>query len=150
MENDLIFKTKLSFDSINYIEEADSWSFSFSDKTNIDFIGFWRILKSNKIIFISRDHGRQFGSTNSLDLVNDIMKELKGRTLIEIRVHKDTGDLVLIVTDDIRIEFYTSSIGYESYCLAINGERYIGMGGGSIEIVVPTEDPQVLKSKSLE
>lgn len=149
MKNDLIFKTKLIFDSVTYYEETESWCFFFSDKTNVSIAGFWRIFKSNKIIFVSTDNGHQFGLPEPLDLVSEITKELSSKVLIEIKADKDTADLTLTLTDEIRIESYTSSTGYESFYLAINGETYIGMGGGSVEVVVPTEDPQRLQSKTL-
>jgi hypothetical protein len=112
--------------------------------------GFWRILKNSKIILVSTDNGQQFGLPEPLDLVSEITKELTGKTLKRIIADKDTADLELEITDEIKIEIYTSSSGYENYYLAINNKTFIGMGGGTIEEIVPTDEPNVWKSITVE
>lgn len=150
MTNDLTFNTNSHFDSVTYYEDTDSWCFAFSENISISFTGFWRLFKTNKIVFVSSDNGHQFGLPEPIELVSELTRELNSKTLIEIKADKDTADLTLIISNEIRIEFYTSSAGYENYYLAIKDKTYIGMGGGNIEVVVPTENPHILKSIPLK
>lgn len=150
MKNDLIFKTNLFFESVSYFEETQNWHFAFEAKTSVSFEGFWRLFKSNKIAIVCSDYEQQFAHQETLDLVSMLNAELKDKVLNEIKVDKYSGDLTLTIQDDIRVEFYTSSSGYETYQLNYKGEIYVGMGGGSVAIVVPTEDQQRFESKMLE
>jgi hypothetical protein len=51
-----------------------------------------------------------------------------------MEVIKDTYDLTLTLTNDLRIEIYISSSGYETYDFSIDGKSFIGLGSGDIAI----------------
>jgi hypothetical protein len=55
--------------------------------------------------------------------------------LKKIEVTKDTYDLTLTLTNDLTIEIYISSSGYETYDFSIDGKSYIGLGSGDIAIM---------------
>ncbi|MDP4210790.1 MAG: hypothetical protein Q8928_18425 [Bacteroidota bacterium] len=133
MTKELIFKTDLPFDSVIYDKDSDSWRFCFK---SIDILtsGFWRILKDGCIYSISSDHGHQFGLSKPVDLESLLNTELVNRELKELRIKECTGDLLLSLTDDCKIEIFISSTGYETYEFSINNKRYIGLGSGEIGI----------------
>lgn len=135
MTNDLTFKANSSFISANYDKDGESWNFIFDDKIWAASSGFWRILVSNKISIVSSDHGHQFGLPRPLDLEEEIINLLSGKTLIQIEVDNDTADLTLLITDDIKIQIFISSTGYETHEFAIDNKRYIGLGAGDIAIL---------------
>jgi hypothetical protein len=133
MTKELIFKTDLPFDSVIYYKDSDSWRFCFK---SIDILtsGFWRILKDGCIYFISSDHCHQFGLPKPVDLESLINIELVNRELKELKIKECTGDLLLSLTDNYKIEILISSTGYETYEFSINNKRYIGLGSGEIGI----------------
>jgi hypothetical protein len=142
MTTDLTFKTNSLFDSVTYDKDADSWHFYFADKIYTSSCGFWRLLESNRIVFISLDNGHQFGLPKPLDLVEKITKLLTGKKLTEIKVHKDIADLTLTISGDIKIQIFIASSGYETYDFSFENKRYIGLGSGDIGIVEATDNPQ--------
>jgi hypothetical protein len=149
MTKDLTFKTNSIFDSVTYDKDADSWQFYFADKIYVSTSGFWRLLKANRIVFVSLDNGHQFGLPQPLDLVESTTKQLTGKKLTEIKVDKDTADLTLTISDDIEIQVFIASSGYETYDFSIDDKRYIGLGSGEIGIVEATDNPQVFTTRQL-
>ena len=135
MTKNLIFKTTASFNSATYDKDGESWHFIFDNKIWITSSGFWRLLKSNKIVSISLDNGHQFGLPEPLDLVQELNNILTGKKLLKIVVENDTSDINLFISDDIKIEIFISSTGYETYEFGIENKRYIGLGSGEIAII---------------
>ena len=135
MTNELTFTTNSLFDKVTFDKEADCWLFSFADKIYASSSGFWRLLEMNKIIFVSLDNEQQFGLPKPIDLAEELNKILIGKRLKKIDVIKDTFDLSLTFTEELRLEIYIASSGYESYDFSINDKRYIGLGSGDIAII---------------
>ena len=81
------------------------------------------------------DNGQQFGLPAPVVLIDELTTELTGKYLVEIKVMQDTADLVLTLTDNLQIQIFISSSGYESYNFSVNKTQYIGMGSGDIAIV---------------
>lgn len=135
MKKDLVFNSNSVFKSVAYDKEAGSWQFYFADKIYTGTSGFWRLLLSNKIIFVSLDHGQHFGHPQPVDLVGKVTSLLTGKKLTEIRVDKDTADLTLTFTEEILIQIFISSSGYETYDFFIDEKRYTGLGSGELGIL---------------
>lgn len=149
MTKDLTFKTNSIFEIVTYDKDADSWHFYFADRIYVSSSGFWRLLNANRIVFVSLDNGHQFGLPQPLDLVENITKQLTGKKLTEIRVDKETADLTLTISDDIKIQIFIASSGYETYDFSIEDKRYIGLGSGDIGIVEATDNPQIFTTRQL-
>ena len=135
MTNELTFTTNSLFDKVTFDKEADCWLFSFADKIYASSSGFWRLLEINKIIFVSLDNEQQFGLPKPIDLAEELNKILIGKRLKKIDVIKDTFDLSLTFTEELKLEIYIASSGYETYDFSINDKRYIGLGSGDIAII---------------
>ena len=135
MTNELTFTTNSLFDKVTFDKEADCWLFSFADKIYASSSGFWRLLEMNKIIFVSLDNEQQFGLPKPIDLAEELNKILIGKRLKKIDVIKDTFDLSLTFTEELKLEIYIASSGYETYDFSINDKRYIGLGSGDIAII---------------
>lgn len=135
MTEELIFKTNSPFDSVSFDRSTNDWCFLFTDKIYVIASGFWRLIKSDRIIFVSFDNGQQFGRTKPIDLIGEVTRQLTGKNLTEIIVKQNTADLTLLISDKIKIEIFIASSGYESYDLSIYGKRYIGLGSGDIKII---------------
>ena len=149
MTTDLTFKTNSIFDSVTYDEDADSWHFYFEDKIYASSSGFWRLLEANRIVFVSLDNRQQFGLHETLVRVENVTKLLTGKKLTELKVDKDTADLTLTISDDIKIQIFITSSGYETYDFSIEGKRYIGLGSGEIGNVEAIGNPQTFTTRKL-
>lgn len=134
-ENNMIFKTNSLFDSIEYNKEADIWIFSFTNNIYINAQTIWRFLKNKKIKLVSFDNEQYFGHQTPFNLIDELTSELTGKFLLEIIIKPYTSDLLLNFTDNLQIEIFISSSGYESYNLSIANKNYIGMGAGEITIL---------------
>jgi len=143
MKEDLIFKTNSSFNSVTYDKDSDRWQFYFADTIHVASSGFWRLLESNRIVFVSLDQGHQFALLQPLDLIVNLTKLLTGKKLTEIKVDKDTADLTLTIADDIKIQILIASMGYETYDFSIDEKRFIGLGSGEIGLVEGTDNQKV-------
>lgn len=108
----------------------------FNFKNNVSFSAstLWRLLKDDRIVLVSADHGEQFGLPKLVDAVNEFTQLLTGQTLTKIQIKKNTADLILTMTNGFEIEIFISSGGYESYNLHADNKQYIGMGMGDIAI----------------
>jgi hypothetical protein len=132
MINELTFITNSLFDKVTFDKDADYWRFSFTDNIYASSSGFWRLLEKNKIIFVSLDNEQQFGLAKPVDLAEELNKVLTGKRLIKIDVVKDTFDLILTLSEELNLEIFIASSGYETYDFSINATRYIGLGSGDI------------------
>ncbi len=130
----MIFNTNLIFKYVTYEKDVYSWYFVFDNRTSFYFSAFWRLLENKKIKLVSLDHGHIFGLPKPVDLVERLTAELNGKSLIEINVKQNTCDLLLTLTDNIQIEIFISSSGYETYNFSFENKDYFGLGGGEIEI----------------
>jgi hypothetical protein len=135
MKTDLTFNIDTEFESLSYNRDSDSWTFVFSENVYATSTGFWRLLKETSILFVSFDHGHQFGLQKAIDLTARVTEVLNAKNLSRIHVDKNTGDLTLTLTNRLELQIFTTSTGYESYDLQVYNKRYIGLGGGDIEII---------------
>ena len=128
------FKTDSIFKSVSYDVDANSWNFVFDKNIGLYISGFWRLLKDDKIILVSLDHGQQFGLPKPVDLQELTTIKLTGKKLLSIDVKKDTFDLLLTFTERLKLEVFIASTGYETYNFSINDNHYIGLGSGDLTI----------------
>lgn len=149
MTDDLIFRPNSSFKSIEYDAETDSWGFHFSNEISFYPSEFWRVTEKHFTIMVSFDHGHKFGHPKPLNLVESLSELIVNKILLEIKVDKYSGDLTLRFTDDIEIQIYPTSSGYETYEFTILKEKYIALGSGKLGIVETTDSPQYFNTRIL-
>jgi len=134
MTNELTFIADSLFDKVIFDKDGESWIFYFTEGIYANSSGFWRLLQKHKILFVSLDNNQQFGLPKLIDLVEELYRILSGQRLKKIEVIKDTYDLTLTLTNDLTIEIYISSSGYETYNFSIDDKSFIGLGSGDIAI----------------
>ncbi len=145
----MIFTTNQLFKSISDDSETGRWNFVFENDICISTSGLWRLLQENKIKGVSLDNGHQFWLSEPLNLVEKVTQQLLGKTLTKIVVNPNTADLTLVISDNISIEIFIVSTGYETYEFTIDNERYIGLGSWEIGIVEATDNPYILTTRQL-
>jgi hypothetical protein len=134
LDQDITITANSIFDSVSYDENADSWIINFRNNISLFASTLWRLLKDDQIQLVSTDHGQQFGLPKPVDIVKELSDLLSGQILIEIKIKKNTADIVLTLTDSFQIEIFISSGGYESYSIHADNKQYIGMGMGDVAI----------------
>ncbi len=134
MQTEFTIKTSSQFQNVSFDKDADNWYFVFTENISFNISTFWRLLNDKHIELVSLDHGHQFGLANPVDLSQLLTDALTGKTLLEIKVKKETADLLLTFSDNLEIEVFISSTGYETYNFSVNKRKYIGMGGGEIAV----------------
>lgn len=134
MTKEMIFKTNSVFHSLTYEKDGGNWYFAFEDRICFNTQSIWRLLKDREIVRVSCDNEQQFGLPKPINLAEEMNDCVKGKKLIEIKVKQDTADLLLTLTDNLQIEIFISSSGYESYNFMIDNKNYIGLGSGDIAI----------------
>lgn len=135
LDQDIFILTDTIFDQISYEKNSDSWMFIFKNNISLLASTLWRLLKDDRIVLVSADHGKQFGLPKPVDVVSELSQMLTGKKLMSIKIKKNTADMILTLTDRFEIEILISSGGYESYILHSNNKEYIGMGMGDIAIL---------------
>jgi hypothetical protein len=131
----LTIYTHSIFQGVRYDSNSNDWLFDFSNSVSVLVSGFWRLLINGNIVYVSMDHLRQFGMPAPVDMVAELSKCLHGKILNRINVNEGTGDLRLSFNDNIEMEAFITSTGYESYQFSIGVKRYIALGGGEIAIL---------------
>ncbi len=131
---DISIPVNAPFKVVERDESSNWWCFVFEDGIAITLTTFWRVLQNNKILRVSEDEGQLFGLEKPINLIEFLSQKLSGLVLTEIIIRKNTADIVLLITEEIKIEVFISSSGYESYELWVGVKNYIGMGGGFLAI----------------
>ncbi|HWJ30453.1 MAG TPA: hypothetical protein VNS32_28225 [Flavisolibacter sp.] len=134
MTDEQTFNTNSLFQSVSYDNGAEAWSLFFAENISFNISGFWRLLKNDEIWLVSFDHGHKFGRDVPVNTVEEAENLLTGQRLTKIEIKQGTGDLVLELTDGIKIQAFISSTGYETYDFNYGNKRFIGMGSGDIAI----------------
>jgi hypothetical protein len=108
------------------------WQFFLADGVYVHTTSLWRLRMNGKLKHVSDDHLQQFGLPAPVDLLAEVARTLEGRRLIAITIDENTKDMSLSFDGDIEIEVFTTSMGYESWELIVEGKRHICMGGGEL------------------
>ncbi len=83
----------------------------FSDGSKLEFV-YWRIIRDGKERVSSFDHRQQYGLPTPIDAIKELQKELQDKTITEAHFDKETGDLLLQFTKDVKLQIFAFS-GYE-------------------------------------
>jgi hypothetical protein len=70
-----------------------------------------------------------------VDMTEELSTCLQGKILTGINVVKNTSDLNLSFTNNLEIQIFITSTGYEFYQFEVNWKRYIALGSGDITII---------------
>ncbi len=127
----------LADDELSADVNGASWFFNGAH-VNVSCQTVWRLLVDGKVKRVSSDHEQWFGLPHPLNLVSEMSALLGSHRLNKITVADDTVDLLLSFTDGIVVQCLISSSGYESYTFSIDGDEYVGAGGGVLFHLKPT------------
>jgi hypothetical protein len=83
----------------------------FSDGTKLR-ADYWRVIKDGRASISSFDHKQQYGLPAPIDAVEMLTKDLQGQLITYAQHDKETGDLLLWFTNNIKCQILNFT-GYE-------------------------------------
>ena len=93
----------------------------------------WRLVVRGQLVLAHTDHGQQFGRPAPVDACTEAMAILGGHAIRGGRIDTALGDIVLEVGDDIRLEVFNDSSGYEGWTLTgPAGTTLVAISGGEV------------------
>jgi hypothetical protein len=73
---------------------------------------YWRLIVDEQAVLSSFDHGQQYGLPAPIDAIAELAKELEGHSLNEVRLDKETADVVLSFAGRRKLQVFNFT-GYE-------------------------------------
>jgi hypothetical protein len=75
---------------------------------------YWRLIIDGKAGLSSFDHLQQYGLPAPIDAIKQLQLELENKTVIEVRLEKETGDLLFQFTGNTKLQIFNFT-GYETW-----------------------------------
>lgn len=115
--------------------EAD-WNFYFGDRVNVSVAVPWRIVSALGILHGSDDGEQLFGLAQPVDGAAKANSILRDHRVLAVDLDGRTADLCIRFKDDLRVDFFNNSAGYEGWQAILpdhGGETtIIALGGGQL------------------
>ena len=110
----------------------DSWRFDFEGRTYLDVHCAWRIIADERVALGHEDHEQQFGLPAPVDGQAEALK-LLSKQVERVTIREITADLVLMFDNQVFLEVFNDSSGYEGWqCSDTRGLKVVAQGGGNL------------------
>lgn len=73
---------------------------------------YWRMIKNGEVFISSFDHNQKYGLPAAIDAISELKNTLQEKLLTEARHDKETGDLLIEFTGDVKLPVLNFT-GYE-------------------------------------
>jgi hypothetical protein len=117
---------------LEVFQQDFSWFFQFSGGVSISTESPWRMIRRDRIVVTSDDHGRGFALSKPTDAAALVQKNMAGRSVISGQISPAAGDLEVVFAGGARLQFLQLSAGYEAWRLTAPEGETICLGGGEI------------------
>jgi hypothetical protein len=116
------------------------WQFRFGlDQSVLNLECPWRILRDGEVAFGCDDHDQQFGQNYKIDGPKKTKELLAESRVTLVEVRDGPGDLLVAFENDLQLEAFNLSSGYEGWtCSFKSGALVVAQGGGNISTWSPT------------
>lgn len=109
------------------------WTFSFQS-SHLNVSCPWRMVTGGIVVLGSWDHGHKFGLPAPVDVVAETIRKVQGRCVERVKV-SPTADLLLAFNNDLQVEAFNNSGGYEGWTYTDSlGVEVVAKGGGGLSI----------------
>jgi hypothetical protein len=124
----------LACEEIRHDPETDRWEFRFGSNVSFAVATPWRVLAGGRIQVGGADDGQWFGLPRPVDAAARAMEFLRGRPVREFSIDLLSADVSVDFGDDVLLQVFNSSSGYEGWELSDESSTrlLIGMGGGGL------------------
>jgi len=118
---------------LNISHPSDSiWTFNFDGELIITLECPWRLLNSNSITLAGNDHNQKFGKDIPVNVISETKALLNGNPIMRFTVTESPADLRIDFENNIVLEAFCDSSGYEPWQMTYCGKNYVIIGGGEI------------------
>ena len=117
--------------SVEWLENI--WRFEF-ERSTVCVESFWRIVTSNGVAIASEDNKQYFGLPQPVDAAVQAQK-LLSKPVVTLGVDVLTADLQIEFEQNVRLEVWNGSSGYEPWnCTTKSGLQIYALSGGKLSI----------------
>lgn len=95
--------------------EGGCWRFVFEQWEYIQTYCLWRIVRDNRLILTSDDHGQQFGLPAPIDAGCKAMEAFASASVRAVVLREAMGDMLIEFEQGLRLEIISNSAGYEAW-----------------------------------
>lgn len=117
--------------------EAD-WAVNFLGGGGISLPIPWRIVSKGRIAFADQDDAQKFGLPAPLNGEIEANRLIRGQSITMVLVTPDTADLSIYFGNDLRLDAFNNSCGYEGWHISLPPENgsmsLVAMGGGDVAV----------------
>jgi hypothetical protein len=108
------------------------WDFYFGE-THVNVGSPWRIVAQH-IQLGSCDHDQKFGLPEPVDAGRKALEMLRDRRIESVAIAPGSSDLRVCFQDEIVLEIFNHSSGYEGWNVSNSEGQVIALGGGELAI----------------
>lgn len=108
------------------------WHFHFGSSLVVGGFLLWRLLGPDRIELSGEDDGHIFGLPEPIDAESKFNELLGGAKVVGISMSKRAGDLCFDFDNRLTLEVITTSAGYESWSIDVNGEFFAAGASGGV------------------
>jgi len=113
--------------------KSDFWRFDFTDGGGLRVDSLWRVLANGGAAVSSADHGHDVVLPGMADSAEQAEPWFRSRKIKATFVRADSGDLVIELEGNVRLEAIVTSVIYETWKLySPNGDEVIAIRDGRL------------------
>ena len=95
----------------------------------------WRVVKKGIIALGADDNGQKFGLPEPVSVLKELPKLIQNLAVTDVKVDNETADLSVHFGNEIRLDAFNDSSGYEGWTFRdADGIEIIATGGGELAI----------------
>lgn len=111
------------------------WQLRFNDGATLNLECPWRLLLNGSIVFGDTDDGQAFGFPQAINGVETVKNWLGTALVKALSIQKGSGDLFLAFQNEVCLEAFNGSSGYEGWtCSGKTGATVVAQGGGNVVV----------------
>ncbi len=100
------------------IRHEFSWQFVFGEDCCLIVQCPWRIIAGERIAVAHSDHEQKFGLPEPVDVPKAAISLLADHSITRVQSKTESDDLIIDFDQEIRLELFNDSSGYEAWQLA--------------------------------
>jgi hypothetical protein len=103
----------------------------------------WRVVAKGVVVLGARDDGQKFGLPEPVSVLQEFPKLVHNVVVTGVTVDDETADLSIIFGDDLRLDAFNESSGYEGWNYGdTKAVMIVATGGGELAIWTKAQPPR--------
>lgn len=115
-----------------FTRRENDWVLDIGEHLSICIEASWRLRTTEHILATDADDGHQFGLPAPVDAERSANDALRNLTVSSLRCDLGTADLQIGFSNELTIDVWTNSLGYESWQAYVRKELFAVGGNGGL------------------